>query len=153
MPDQKRPESADLTDYEVLDSGDTLDGAPGDDPLDRGIIPPEHWTAASRYGTTAGEEADGESLDQLLAEEEPDLTEDEDEDEDDSPEDADDDPAPRSGRLIAPDGGHHTRRQARLLAHDVGPDGGGATAEEVAMHTTDELALQRTPADQRTGCD
>ena len=137
MPDQTRPESADLTDYEVLDSGDTLDGAPGDDPLDRGIVPPEHWTAASRYGTTAGEEADGESLDQLLAEEERDLTE----DEEDWPEDADDDPAPRSGRLIAPDGGHHPRRQARLLAHDVGPDGGGATAEEAAMHTTDELAF------------
>jgi hypothetical protein len=137
MPDQTRPESADLTDYEVLDSGDTLDGAPGDDPLDRGIVPPEHWTAASRYGTTAGEEADGESLDQLLAEEERDLTE----DEEDWPEDAGDDPAPRSGRLIAPDGGHHPRRQARLLAHDVGPDGGGATAEEAAMHTTDELAF------------
>ena len=134
MPDQTRPESGDLTDYQVLDSGDTLDGTPGDDPLDRGVIPPEHWTAASRYGTTAAEEAGGESLDQLLAEEEPDLTEDEEE----RPEDADDDPDPRSGRLIAPDGGHHPRRQARLLAHDVGPDGGGATAEEAAMHITDE---------------
>jgi hypothetical protein len=138
MPDQTPPESGDLTDYQVLDSGDTLDGPPGDDPLDRGVIPPEHWTAASRFGTTADEESGGESLDQLLAEEEPDLTEDEAE----WPEDADDDPDQRSGRLIAPDGGHHPRRQARLLAHDVGLDGGGATAEEAAMHITDELGFR-----------
>ena len=35
MPEQRRPESADLTDYEVLDASDTLDGDPGDDPLGR----------------------------------------------------------------------------------------------------------------------
>ena len=33
MPEQRRPESADLTDYEVLDASDTLAGDPGDDPL------------------------------------------------------------------------------------------------------------------------
>ena len=65
---------------------------PGYDPLDRGVAPPERWSAGMRYGVTADEQAEGESLDQLLAEEEPDdtadLTEDaladaDDDDEDD----------------------------------------------------------------------
>jgi hypothetical protein len=159
MPDERQHESADLTDYQTLDSGDTLDGPPGDDPLDRSVAPPERWSAAMR----ADETADGrESLDQLLAEEEPDsaldvnedwLGEDEDEDsgedgsDDDDPDAGDEDvdglllddgPDPRAGRLIAPDGGHQVRWQPRLLAHDVGPDGGGATAEEAAMHVVDD---------------
>jgi hypothetical protein len=74
MPDETRPESQDLEDFEVLDSTDTLDGAPGDDPLDRGVVPPERWSAGIRFGTTEEEQAEGESLDQLLAEEEPDDT-------------------------------------------------------------------------------
>ena len=39
-----------------------------------GVAPPERWSAGMRYGVTADEQADGESLDQLLAEEEPDDT-------------------------------------------------------------------------------
>ena len=31
MPDETRHESADLEDYQVADSSDTLDGQPGDD--------------------------------------------------------------------------------------------------------------------------
>jgi hypothetical protein len=73
MPDETRHESADLEDYQVEDSSDTLDGAPGDDPLDRGVVPPERWSAAMRFGSTAEEQEHGESLDQLLAEEEPDV--------------------------------------------------------------------------------
>src|SRR5579863_7566073 len=73
MPDETRHESEDLQDYQVQDSTDTLSGAPGDDPLDRGVIPPERWSAGMRYGTTESEQERGESLDQLLAEEEPDV--------------------------------------------------------------------------------
>ena len=73
MPDDRRHESADLGDYEVLDASDTLDGAPGDDPLDRGVVPPQHWSAAIKYGSTASEQQAGESLDQLLAAEEPEV--------------------------------------------------------------------------------
>ena len=72
MPDERRHESADLEDYDVQDGSDSLDGDPGDDPLDRGVAPPERWSAAMRFGTTAEEQEDGESLDQRLAEEEPD---------------------------------------------------------------------------------
>jgi hypothetical protein len=66
------PESG-LDDEGVLDASDTLEGNPGDDPLDEGITPAEKWSPGERFGTTAAEEEAGESLDQLLAEEEPDV--------------------------------------------------------------------------------
>ena len=158
MPDETRHESEDLEDYQVQDTTDTLSGAPGDDPLDRGVVPPERWSAGIRYGVTAGEQAEGESLDQLLAEEEPDdndledLYEDEDEDAgDEDDEDAgdagdedvdglllDDGPDPRAGRLVAEDEGAHPDEEEDLVASDVGIDGGAATAEEAAMHVVEE---------------
>jgi len=151
MPDETRHESADLEDYEVLDSSDTLDGAPGDDPLDRGVATPERWSAGMRFGTTADEEREGESLDQLLAEEEPDTAFDvEDEepwdtagDEDAADEEIDgllldDGPDPRAGRLVAEDEGAHIDDEADLVARDAGIDGGGATAEEAAVHVVEE---------------
>jgi hypothetical protein len=158
MPDETRHESQDLEDYETLDSYDTLDGKPGDDPLDRGVATPDRWSAGMRYGTTTEEEQDGESLDQLLDEEEPDTTlddleavETENEDEpgsiDDDDELADEDvdglllddgQDPRAGRLVAEDEGAHADAEADLVASDVGIDGGAATAEEAAVHVVDE---------------
>ena len=91
MPDETRHESEDLADFEVDDTTDTLLGPPGQDPLDADVVPPERWSAGIRYGTTEEEQAEGESLDQLLAEEEPDdtleLTEDELEEDDEDEED------------------------------------------------------------------
>jgi len=151
MPDERRHESADLEDYDVQDASDTLDGDPGDDPLDRGVAPPERWSAGMRFGTTAEEQAAGESLDQQLAEEEPDIAgEDEDEepadiagDEDAGDEDVDgllldDGPDPRAGRLVAEDEGAHPDAEADLVARDVGIDGAAATAEEAAVHVVDD---------------
>jgi uncharacterized protein DUF5709 len=153
MPDETRHESEDLKDYQVQDSTDTLSGAPGDDPLDRGVVPPERWSAGVRFGDTATEQSQGESLDQLLAEEEPDpvLDFDEDEDEDEDLEDdddagdedvdgllLDDGPDPRAGRLVAEDEGAHPNEEEDLVARDVGTDGGGATAEEAAVHIVEE---------------
>jgi hypothetical protein len=150
MPDETRHESEDLEDYQVLDSSETLDGPPGDDPLDRGVVTPERWSAGIRFGTTASEQNEGESLDQLLAEEEPDVGFDADDeepsdsgDEDASDEDVDgllldDGPDPRAGRLVAEDEGAHVDSEADLVASDVGIDGGGATAEEAAMHVVEE---------------
>src|SRR5215472_3089420 len=127
MPDETRHESADLEDYEVLDASDTLDGEPGDDPLDRGVATPERWSAGMRFGTTAGEQQDGESLDDLLAEEEPDTPSDvDDEDPEDfagDPDAADEDldglllddgADPRAGRLVAEDEGAHPDTEADL---------------------------------------
>jgi hypothetical protein len=151
MPDENRHESAELGDYEVLDASDTLDGSPGDDPLDRGVIPPQRESTALRFGSTAAEEEAGESLDQHLAEEEPDITVDTDDDEPediDGDEDAgdedidglllDDGPDPRAGRLVAEDEGAHPVADADLVARDVGIDGAAASAEEAAVHVVDE---------------
>ncbi len=156
MPERDRHESRDLSDYQTADAYDTLDGEPGDDPLDSGVIAPERWSAGIRRGTTADEQERGESLDDLLAEEEPDTTledleeaEEEDEEEDDEDEEdvgdedvdgllLDDGPDPRAGRLVGFDGGRYPRRQSELLAHDVGVDGGAATAEEAAVHVVED---------------
>ena len=151
MPDETRHESADLEDYQVQDTTDTLIGAPGHDPLDAGVAPPERWSAGVRYGVTAGEQSEGESLDQLLAEEEPDDTLDYDEDGEyagDLDQDAGDQdvdgllldagPDPRAGRLVAEDEGAHPDDEEDLVASDVGIDGGAATAEEAAMHVVEQ---------------
>jgi hypothetical protein len=119
---------------------------PGDDPLDRGVAPPEHWSSVIRNAD------DPESLDQLLAEEEPDPALDFDEDEDVSEDSGDDDeadeyidglllddgPDPRAGRLVAEDEGAHPDDEEDLVARDVGIDGGAASAEEAAIHVVDD---------------
>jgi hypothetical protein len=155
MPDETRHESEDLQDYQVQDSTDTLSGPPGDDPLERGVVPPERWSAGVRFGDTATEQSEGESLDQLLSEEEPDpaLEFDDDEGEEDEEEEEEDDdagdedvdglllddgPDPRAGRLVAEDEGAHPDEEEDLVARDVGIDAGGATAEEAAMHVVEE---------------
>jgi hypothetical protein len=152
MAEETRHESADLENYDPGDANDTLDGAPGDDPLDRGVIPPQRWSAGMRYGTTAEEQQRGESLDQLLAKEEPDTGDGGGDDalpadaasqyandEDAGDEDVDgllldDGPDPRAGRLVAEDEGAHPPSEADLVASDAGVDGGAATAEEAAVH-------------------
>jgi Family of unknown function (DUF5709) len=152
MPDDELiDQSAEPEDDGVLDASDTLQGDPGDDPLDPGIIPPDRWSAGVRYGTTLAEERAGESLDQLLAEEEPDQAEDID---DDLPEASEVDqdaadqdidgllldsgPDPRAGRLVAQDEGAHPDEEPDLVARDVGIDAGGASAEEAAVHVVDD---------------
>jgi len=151
MPEENRHEAADLEDYSVQEPADSLTGVPGqpgDDPLDRGVAPPERWSAVIR---TSG---DPESLDELLAEEEPDpaldLDDDvpegnaadgDDEDEADEYVDGlllDDGPDPRAGRLVAEDEGAHPDDEEDLVARDVGIDGGAASAEEAAIHVVED---------------
>jgi Family of unknown function (DUF5709) len=160
MPDFEERESQDLgeygaldasdtEDYEVLDPEDTLEGDPGDDPLDTGIIPPDHWSAGLRRAA-AGDE-DSESLDELLSEEEPDVQPDPDDSWDENATDQDvtryerdEDADPRAGRLVATDeeayddGDTSLRLEDELVARDAGIDGGAATAEEAAVHVVDE---------------
>jgi len=150
MPDPGKHESQDLEDYEVLDGSDTLDGNPGDDPLDRGVAAPDRWSAGLRYALR-GEE-DSESLDELLAEEEPDDADDP--DADDWDENATDEdivrrsrdygPDPRAGRLVAPDEDGDDVSDTFVdwekdeVARDTGVDGGAASAEEAAVHVIDD---------------
>ena len=59
--------------FEQLDAEDTLDNTGVGDPLDEGYSPGERPLAVDDWGTTAREEAEGESLDGRLAREVPDV--------------------------------------------------------------------------------
>ncbi len=74
----------------VLEPSDSLDGDDlTADVLDTGIDAGEGYRGATRFGTTAEEERRGESLDQLLAEEEPEAATDDEWTDEDSPRDDD----------------------------------------------------------------
>lgn len=81
----------------------------------------------------------GESLDERLSEEVPDIGVPEGDgvgdtwDTDGEPIDGEVGDA-RAGRLLAPDEGTHENTESDLFASDLGLDGAGASAEEAAMH-------------------
>jgi uncharacterized protein DUF5709 len=145
-PGESGLEDTDLSDDGVLDSSDTLEDSedPYEDPLDTGIEPADKWSPGERFGTTLAEERSGESLDQLLAEEEPDADPYQDPDpaaESDLPREGPepyDEQQPRAGRLVQEDEGAHPDTEPDLVAEDVGIDAGAASAEEAAVHVTDE---------------
>ncbi len=119
-------------------TGDSLVDDRGlDDPLEEGYSPPEKWSAGEGFGNTPFEEAVGETLDQRLAQEEP---------EPDPYELAEMDledvsgevGSERSGRLVADDEGLGMDTDAELFAEDVGIDGAAASAEEAAVHIIEE---------------
>src|SRR3954469_7253367 len=133
-------------DAEYLDQAETLtgEGAELDEPLDTSYSPPDFSPVATRYGNTAAEQAEGESLDQRLAQEVPDV----------SPDDVTaEEAAPRAGRLIAPDEGAHEDTESAPVAFDARRAGSAATAEEAAMHIVgeDELNEQDTNEDDLSG--
>ncbi|WP_433165554.1 DUF5709 domain-containing protein [Kribbella sp. CA-247076] len=124
-----------VDDEDQLQPEDTLNDRGVDDLLDEGYSPPEKWSAGEGFGTTADEALQGESLDQRIAQEEPDV--------DPYAEDGEDVGGPevgvaRSGRLVAPDEGAHGDDEDELVAEDVGFDGAAASAEEAAVHVVDD---------------
>lgn len=128
-----------------LPNEDTLDDPEGDvvDELDRGYSPPEKWSAGQRFGNTPFEEATGESLDQRIAQEDPeaDPYADAERGEDpDGSEDLDDGEVgdKRAGRLVDPDQGLGEDTESDLVGDDVGIDGAAASAEEAAVHVVPE---------------
>lgn len=136
---QDQEEWDDIEDEGVLDASDTLDDDAVSDPLDVGIAAADRWSGANRFGTTAAEARAGESLDQRLSEEEPDV-------DSDTGSDTDEDELtrrgwdrePRSGRLLEEDQGFGEDEEPALVAYDAGIDAGGASAEEAAMHVVDD---------------
>jgi len=143
-----------LDDEDQLQPEDTLDDRGVEDLLDEGYSPPERPRGVDAFGTTVAEQRQGESIEQRLAHEEPDPAnafEDPLADRDmvggDDPDaiSADDDflgdrevGDRRSGRLMAPDEGAHEDTESDMVADDVGIDGGGASAEEAAMHIVED---------------
>jgi hypothetical protein len=125
-----------------LQPGDTLDDRGVDDILDEGISPPERPRGVTAKGVTDREQLEGETIDERVAQEEPEVWAGVEEERD---ADILDGPVggevgdKRTGRLLAPDEGAHEDVDAELYAEDEGIDGAGASAEEAAMHTIENL--------------
>lgn len=157
--------------YDEVDTGRWADGA------DPAALPGVGPGGSNRFGNTAEEQRQGESLDYRLSQEEPDVGAEDplppardpiDETVDDSAQrnlDADvwgpsptsdpnsqislyddgqlDDENPQPvGRLVAPDEGSGYDTEPDSVAYDAGASGGGASAEELAMHETNPPAYE-----------
>jgi hypothetical protein len=110
------------------------------EPLDEGYSPPEKWSVAEGYGNTPLEEELGETLDQRLAQEEPEPDPYEaaaEETEDVGGEVGDQ----RAGRLVDENAGIGPDEESDLVGEDVGIDGAAASAEEAAVHVIDDTGL------------
>ena len=120
-----------------LQPDDTLEARGVDDVLDEGYSPPDREPSHLRHPHEVDEP---ETLDERLAEEEPDLTVDADPRDDDTfGTDAEDELGDdRAGRLVAADEGSGEDADAELWATDAGIDGAGASAEEAAVHVIDD---------------
>jgi hypothetical protein len=107
------------------------------EPLDEGYSPPEKWSVAEGYGNTPLEEELGETLDQRLAQEEP---------EPDPYELAAQDTedvggevgTERAGRLVDANAGIGPDTEKDMVGDDVGIDGAAASAEEAAVHVIED---------------
>ncbi len=122
-----------------LQPQDTLDDRGVDDVLDEGISPPERPRGVTAKGVTDREQLEGETIDDRIAQEEPDVWEqaeaeagagtgEEIVDGDVTGEVGNE----RTGRLMAAGAGDDR------FAEDEGIDGAGASAEEAAVHTIEE---------------
>jgi hypothetical protein len=121
-----------------LQPGETLDDRGMGDVLDEGYSPPDREPAHLRHPHEVDEP---ETLDERLAEEDPEVLPDPDRDTDadTSGTDREDEVGgERAGRLIAQDEGSGEDEDAELWATDAGIDGAGASAEEAAMHVIDD---------------
>ncbi|MFC0316398.1 DUF5709 domain-containing protein [Gordonia phosphorivorans] len=112
-----------------LQPEETLENQDLEDVLDRGYSPPDRRPA---------DHPEHETLDERLAEEEPDVFTDDAEDRDPDFPSSDEVGGRRAGRLVAPDLGTGADVDAQLLASDAGVDGAGASAEEAAVHVIDD---------------
>ena len=121
--------------WDQLQPADSLVNRGVADVLDEGITAPERWSPAQGFGNTAAEMRRGETLDQRILQEEPEVAP-----PDDTPWNPDDEPrevgGARAGRLV--DGADGDAAAGTSVARDVGIDGGAASAEEAAMHIIDD---------------
>ncbi len=131
MPDESEQLDQLQPDETLLDRG-------VDDVLDEGYVTPENWSVAQGFGNTVAEMRQGETLEQRIAQELPEIV----------PDDTPWNPDPnehrevgraRAGRLVdAQDGYGGEDAVAESVGRDVGIDGGAASAEEAAMHIIDD---------------
>ena len=134
--DESVPDESEQLDQ--LQPGDGLIDRGVTDVLDEGFVTPERWSPAQGFGNTVAEMRRGETLDQRVAQEEPEVVR------DDTPWRPDPSEmrevgGKRAGRLVDAQGGYQGEDQeATSVGRDVGIDGGAASAEEAAMHIIDD---------------
>jgi hypothetical protein len=123
----------------LLEPEESLDSEQTGIDLDEGYSPPERPRELRAWGLTTREARTHESLARRLASELPDVTDQWDGDGIGDSADSDGEPIDdqvggmRAGRLVA-FGLDPTDPGTDYLAHDVGIDGGAASAEEAAIH-------------------
>jgi hypothetical protein len=119
------PDESEQLDQDQLQPATSLVDRGVDDALDEGYSPPERYSPLIRDG-------EHETLDQRLAEEEPEP--------DPYAEPADEDLNDgevgdlRAGRLVDPNEGIGPDVDKEMIGEEVGIDGGAASAEEAAVH-------------------
>ena len=121
-----------MSNSDQIQPEDSLDDRGVDDVLDEGFSPPERETDHLKHPEG------GETLDERLAEEEPEVWAQAEAEQDADILDGDvggEVGGRRTGRLIAPDEGAGEDVDSEMTAEDEGIDGAGASAEEAAMHT------------------
>lgn len=119
-----------------LDTDEALTGPSDADPLDSGYVPPDRPYGVDDNAVTPAGERDGESLDERLRQETPDTEPGLD--------------VQRSGRLVDDVVGADGEGSVDGSAHEVGIDGGAASAEEAAVHDPDvaiEPVVDESPAE------
>ncbi|MBW0105351.1 DUF5709 domain-containing protein [Pseudonocardia sp. KRD291] len=134
--DETQPEAPDMASALQLDTDEALTGPSDADPLDSGYIPPDRPFGVDDNAVTPSGEREGESLDERLRQETPDAEPGVDES--------------RSGRLVDDDTGADGEARVDGSGHEVGVDGGAASAEEAAVHDVDnsiEPVVDETPAE------
>ncbi|HWT47065.1 MAG TPA: DUF5709 domain-containing protein [Mycobacterium sp.] len=127
-----------------LQPEDTLIDRGMDDMLDEGYSPPERPYGRGAFGPS-------ESMDEMLAEEEPDpasridvLFDEAEQQRSDEAEREAEFPQrrevgrARAGRLVAPNYGFGEDAESEMVAEDVGISGGAASAEEAAVHIIED---------------
>jgi hypothetical protein len=154
------PEEPDLGASVQLESGETLDGQPGTDGLDAGVVSPNRPFGLDDPDTTPEGQRERETIDDRLTREIPDDTG-----------GAATAPGPelsegeigseagqgRTGRLTAAEPDPDQWAGRSLAAEDVGISGAAASAEEAAMHDLEEDEIvdldEAAPSDPIDGPD
>nr|ASV47046.1 hypothetical protein [uncultured bacterium] len=121
---EEQPEAPDLGASVQLESSQTLAAPAGDrDGVEAGYVPPDRPYVLEDNSMTAGGMRRGDTLDERLAREVP---------EGEPGGDPD-----RAGRIAIADEGIALETPDAMDGVDVGIDGGGASAEEAAVHVVD----------------
>ncbi|MDJ0386205.1 DUF5709 domain-containing protein [Streptomyces sp. G-G2] len=133
-----QPQDGDQRAEEQPDLENALDEPGVDQSLDEGYSPPERPLGVTRHGTTAAERREGESLDERLAQETPEVGEIA----------AKSMPVDEGVGRLAPVAGNRPDHAIDVLAVDVGEDGGGQSAEEAAMHVVGRNVAPARPPEE-----